>query len=182
MNSVQTSPSMSHLSAMKGKSNSRPSIRTSPLVSFTTNTVHNTPRQSPSTSNISTRLTDRPQVRSFDKVVGKVFNKNPIATLTSKDAVLKEVRDRIIRSEEERLKQLNPYILSYWRDLHVSSGCVRMDEKVAILNALKQALTEDLQASCPGRWDCIAQNCCWPYMNRDLPVRTIECKPCAAIG
>ena len=172
------------MSAMKGKSTSTRSSRSSPRVSFTDNTTPNTPRQSSSQSNISTPLTDSPQILSFDKVVGKVFIKGLIASLTSKDAVLKEVRDCIIRSDAERLKALNPYLHSYWRDLHVSSGCVCMDEKVAILNTLKDALIEDLHASHPGSWGmiCMAQHCWWPYMNRDLLVRAIECKPCTAIG
>ena len=29
---------------------------------------------------------------------------------------------------------------------------------------------------------CMAQRCWWPYMNRDLLVRAIVCKPCTAIG
>ena len=59
-----------------------------------------------------------------------------------------------------------------------------MDEKVAIPNALKDALIEDLHAGHPGSWEmvCMAQHCWWPYMNRDLLVRAIECKPCTGIG
>ena len=39
-------------------------------------------------------------------------------------------------------------------DLHVSSGCVRMDENAAIPNALKDALIKDLHAShqAAGEW------------------------------
>ena len=115
--------------------------------------------------------------------VGKVFNRRLIASLTSKDALLKEVRDCIIRSHEERLQALNTYLHSYWWDLHVSSGCVRMDEKVGIPNTLKDALIEDLHASHPGSWGiiCMAQHCWWPYMNSYLLVQAIECKPCTAI-
>ena len=59
-----------------------------------------------------------------------------------------------------------------------------MDEKVAIPSALKVALIEDLHASHPGSWGmvCMAQHCWWPYMNRDLLVRAIECKSCTDIG
>ena len=182
----ETSSKMSQqVSSMKGKSASNRSSRTSPRVYFNDNPTLNTPRRSSSQqSNLSTPLTNSPQVLSFEKVVEKVFNKGLIASLTSKDAVFKEVRDCIIRSDEERLKSLNPYLNSYWRDLHVSSGCVYMDEKVAIPNALKDALFKDLHASHPGSWGmvCTAQHCWWPYMNRDLLVRAIECKSCTAIG
>ena len=112
------------VSAMKGQSTSTRSTRTLPRVSFMDNATQNTPRQSPSHSNISTPLTDSPQVLSFDKVIGKKSNKNLIASLTSKDAVLKDIRDFIIRSDEERSKELKPYLRNYWRDLHVSSGCI----------------------------------------------------------
>ena len=57
-------------------------------------------------------------------------------------------------------------------------------EKVAIPNALKDALIEDLHASHPGSWGivCMAQHCWWPYINRDWLVKAIECKSCTAIG
>ena len=59
-----------------------------------------------------------------------------------------------------------------------------MDEKEAIPKALRDALVEDLHTSHPGSWGmiCMAQHCCWPYMNRDFLVRAIECKSCTAIG
>ena len=173
------------VSSMKAKSASSRSSRTSPRVSFNDNPTPNTTLcRSSSNSNLSAQLTDSPQVLSFEKVVGKVFNKGLIASLTSKDAVLKDVRDCIIRSDEEQLKALNPYLHSYWRDLHVSSGCVCKDEKVAIPNALKEALVEDLHASHPGSWGmvCMAQHCWWTYMNRDQLVKAIECKSRTAIG
>ena len=76
-------------SSMKGKSASTQANRASPRVSFTDNPTTNTPRQYSSHSNLSTPLTDNPQGISFEKLVGKVFNKGLIASLTSKDAVLK---------------------------------------------------------------------------------------------
>ena len=182
---TKTSSKMSQqASSMKGKSASTRANRASPRVSFTDNPTTNTPRRSSSHSNLSTPLTDSPQVISFEKVVGRVFNKGLIASLTSKDAALKEVRDCISRPDEEQLKALNPYLHSYWRDPHVSSGCVCMDEKVAIPNALKDALIEDLHASHQGSWGmvCMAQHCWRPYINRDPLVKAIECKFCTAIG
>ena len=62
-------------SSMKGKSVSTRANRASPRVSFTDNPKTNTPRRSSSHSNLSTPLTDSFQVISFEKVVGKVFNK-----------------------------------------------------------------------------------------------------------
>ena len=68
------------VSAMKGKSTSTRSTRTSPLVFFTNTANPNTPRHSPSHSNISSSLTDSLQILYFEMVVGKVFNKGLIAS------------------------------------------------------------------------------------------------------
>ena len=93
-----------------------------------------TPTSPASSSNVSTPLKPSPHVPKFDYIVLKIFNKSPIVSLTRKDAVLKEVRDCVLTNNQSRLKTLNPYILSYCRDLHVRSGCVCIDEKVAIPN------------------------------------------------
>ena len=100
-------------------------------------------------SNASTPLTPSPHVLTFEYIVSKIFNKPLFASLTSKDAVLKEVRDCILTNNEIRLKALNPYIHSYWRDLHVRSGCVCIDEKVAIPNVLREAMTDGIHTSHP---------------------------------
>ena len=146
--------------------------------------LNTTPTSPTHSSNASTPLTPSPHVPTFDYIVSKIFNKSLIASLTSKDAVLKEVRDCILTNNESRLKELNPYIHSYWRDLHVRSGCVCVDERVAIPNVLREALTDDIHASHPGAWGmiCMATHCWWPYMHRELIVKSTECKPCTVIG
>ena len=144
-----------------------------------------TPTSLVHSSNASTPLTPRPHLPTFEYIVWqKIFNKSLIASLTAKDAVLKEVRDCILNNNESPLKALNPYILSHWRDLHVRSGCVCIDEKVAIPNVLREALTGDIHASHPGTWGmiCMATHCWWPYMHRQLIVKATECKLCTVIG
>ena len=70
------------------------------------NTTPTSPTHSP---NASTPLTPSPHVPTFEHIVSKVFNKSLIAPLTSKDAVLKGVRDCILTNNESRLKTLKPY-------------------------------------------------------------------------
>ena len=72
-----------------------------------------TPTSPTPSSNASTPLTPSPHVPTFDYIVSKIFNKSLIASLTSKDAVLKKVRDCILTNNESRLKALNPYIHSH---------------------------------------------------------------------
>ena len=117
--------------------------------------LNTTPTSPTHSSNASTPLTPSPHVPTFEYIVSKIFNKFLIASLTSKDAVLKEVRDCILTNNEIRLKAINPYIHSYWRDLHVRSGCVCIDERVAIPNVLREALIDDIHSSHPGTWDMI---------------------------
>ena len=143
-----------------------------------------TPASPTHSSNASIPLTPSPHVPTFEYIVSKIFNKSLIASLTSKAAVLKEVRDCILTNNESRLKAINPYIQSYWRDLHVRSGCVCVDERVAIPNVLRGALIDDIHSSHPGTWGmiCMATHCWWPYMHRELIVKSTECKPCTVIG
>ena len=75
-------------------------------------TLLNTNSTSPTySSNASTPLTPSPHVPNFEYIVSKIFNKSLIASLTSKDAVLKEVRDCILTNNENRLKAINPSIV-----------------------------------------------------------------------
>ena len=110
-----------------------------------------TPKTPAPSSSVSTPLTPSPRVPTFDYIVSKIF-KSLIASLASKDAALKEVRDCILTNNESRLKALNPYIHSYWRDLHVWSGCACIDEKVAIPNVLREALIDDIHSSHQDTW------------------------------
>ena len=143
-----------------------------------------TPTSPAHSSNASSPLTPSPHVPTFEYIVSKIFNKSLIASLTSKDAVLKEVRDRILTNNESCLKALNPYIHSYWRDLDVRSGCVCIDEEVAIPNVLREAMTDDIHSSHPDTWGmiCMATHCWWPYMHRELIVKATKRRPCRVIG
>ena len=59
-----------------------------------------------------------------------------------------------------------------------------VDERVAIPNVLREALIDDIHSSHPGTWGmiCMATHSWWPYMHRELIVKSTECKPCTAIG
>ena len=143
-----------------------------------------TPISPAHSSSASTPLTPSPRVPIFDYIVSKVFKKSLITSFTIKDAVLKEVRDCILTNNESRLKALNPYIHSHWRDLHVRSECMCIDEKVAIPNVLREALAEDINASHQGTWGiiCMTTHCWWPYIHRELIVKATECKPGTVTG
>ena len=104
--------------------------------------------------------------------------------LTSKDAVLKEVRDCILQNDEQRCKDVNPYMHSYWRDLQFRSGCVCIDERVAIPNSIQDAVLESLNLTHPGKcgMNFLGQYAFWPYMHRKIVNKAAKRKRCTEIS
>ena len=74
-------------------------------------------------------------------------------------------------------------MFSYWRDLHVCSGCVCIDERVAIPHSIQDAVLESLHLTHPGSWGMITlgQYAFWPYMHREILNKAAQCKPCTDI-
>ena len=109
------------------------------------------------------------------KIPTQLFTKGFLTVLTSKDAVLKEVRDCILEGDEQRCKDVNPYLHSIWRDLHVHSGC---DERVAIPNSIQDPVLESLNLTYPGSWDMTTLGLYeyWPYMHREIIYKAAECR------
>ena len=120
----------------------------------------------------------------FENNLTQLFTKGFLAVQTSKDAILKEVRDCILQDDPQRCKEVNPYLFSYWRDLHVRSGCICVDERVAIPHAIQDAVLESLHLTHPGSWGMITlgQYAFWPYMHREILNKAATCKPCTDIG
>ena len=107
-----------------------------------------------------------------------------MASLTTKDATLKEIRDCILTENEDRCKQISPYIHIFWKDIHVKNGCVCIDDRIAIPHSIKEAYVEAIHATHPGSWGMtdMATHAWWPYMHRDKISKTAKCNPCVKIG
>ena len=86
----------------------------------------------------------------FENNLNQLFTKSFLAVLTSKDAVLKEIRDCVIQEDEARCKEVSPYIHSFWKYLHVKSGCLCVGQRVAIPNSIKEAVLESIHMTHPG--------------------------------
>ena len=120
----------------------------------------------------------------FENNLTQLFTEEFLAVLTSKDAVLKEVRDCILQNDAQRCKEVNPYLFCYWRDLHARSGCVCVDERVAIPHSIKDAVLESLHLTHPGSCGMITfgQYAFWPYMQSEILNKAAQRKPCTDIG
>ena len=121
---------------------------------------------------------------SFNFALSKIFSSSLIASLTTKDAILKEIRDCILTDNEDRCKQISPYIHSFWKDLHVKNGCVCIDDRIALPHAIKDAYVDAIHATHPGTWGMtdMATHAWWPYVHRDIATKTAKCNPCVKIG
>ena len=85
----------------------------------------------------------------FTETLNKVFGKKFLAILTGNDAILKEVRDCVLRNDPDRLKRDKSLSL-FLLNLSVKHGCVCLDERIAIPKAIKDAVLEDIHSTHPG--------------------------------
>ena len=99
---------------------------------------------------MTTPFSDNLSTDSFYFALSKIFSNTLIASLTSNDAILEEVHDCIITENEDRCRQISPYIHSFWKDLHAKQGCLYVDDGLAIPNSIKEAYVEAIHATHPG--------------------------------
>ena len=83
---------------------------------------------------------------AFNFALSKIFTKALLASLTTKDAIFKTVRDCVLTNNEERCKQIRPNIHSLLHALHVKSGCFSIDNKIAIPHTIKEAYVDDIHS------------------------------------
>ena len=121
---------------------------------------------------------------TFNFSLSKIYSRILMESLTSKVAILKEVKDSINTSNEKRCRQISPCIHSYGKDFHLKNGCVCVDDRIAFRNSNKDAYIEAIHAAHTGSWGMTGMpvHAWWPYMHRDLLSKTAKCNPCVKIG
>ena len=65
-----------------------------------------------------------------------------------------------------------------------SSGCVCVDERVAIPHSIQDAVLESLHLTYPSSWGMITlgQYAFWHYIHRETLSKATQCMPCTDIG
>ena len=147
--------------------------------------VHATPTTpNTDTTTVTSPSTNDLYTDDFNFALSKIFYSSLMASLTTKDAILKEIRDCILTENGDLCKLILTYIHSFWKDLHVKNGCVCIDERIAIPNSIKDAYVEAIHATYQGIWGMtdMATHAWWPYMHRDIVTKTANCNPCVEIG
>ena len=136
----------------------------------------------------TTNVTNSTSVDLYTDAFNFALSKNCSSTLmdslSSKDDILKEIRDCINTGNDDRCRQISPYFQSYWKDLHVKNGCVCVEYQLAIPNSIKDVYVEAIHAKHPGSWGMtdMVVHAWWPLMQRDLLSKTTKCNPCVKIG
>ena len=177
------------MSVTEASQSNPPTSPQTPRVTFRT---QSTPIQTATAGPTNTQASSSPEEYDielsreeiFENNLNKLFTKSFLAVLTSKDAVLKEIRDCVIQDDEARCKEVSMYIHSFWKDLRVKSGCLCVDQRVEIPNSIKEAVLESFHMTHPGSWGMISlsQYAWWPYMHREILAKTSDCVPCTEIG
>ena len=155
-------------------------------------TTQQTPSTSPAKNPISfsTYLSpdkeDRPTKvdTQSDKAIRDVFSSTLIAAMTNRDAVLREIRDCITQGNEQRCKAVSRQTHTHWEQLSVNDGCILLDNRLTIPNAMKDAVIDVLHATHPGAWGMteLANRLWRPFINRDLINKSKTCRPCTEFG
>ena len=98
--------------------------------------------------------------------------------------MLKEVRVCILQGDEQRCKNVKPYFHSFWRDLHVRSNVVCVDERMAVSYSNQIAKFESLHLTHPKSCGTITlgKYVFWPYMHRAILNKAANCKACTENG
>ena len=91
----------------------------------------------PSTTGIETTTVTSPSsddlyTDAFNFALSNNFSRRLMASLTSKDANLKDVRNCVMTDNEDRCRQISPYIHSFWKDLRVKNCCVCIDDRITV--------------------------------------------------
>ena len=151
---------------------------TAPLVPATPSTLGT------ETTTVTSPSTDVFHTDAFNLALSKIFSSTLKSSLSSKDASLKEVRDCVLTDNEDRFRQISPYIHNFWKDFHLRNGCVCIDDRIAIPNSIKGAYVEAIHATHYGSLGMtdMAVHAWWPYMHRDVLTKTPKCNHCVKIG
>ena len=119
-----------------------------------------------------------------DIALSKIVSSTLMASLTTKDAILKEVMDCVLTENEDRCRQISPYIHNFWKELQVKNGCVCIDDCITMPKSIKEAYVEAIHVTHPGSSGMtdMATHAWWPYMHRDIITKTAKGNLCVKIG
>ena len=144
----------------------------------------------PSTSNPS----DNPVKRSPSKKKTvnifpfswpEIFDSKFMSLLSKQDLVLKKIIKAIEEYRKQDILQLGNYYKSYLNNLHVSGGCLYLDNRLVIPACLRSTMLNRLHEAHPGQFamkSLATQYIWWPKIYREIQVYGENCIECVKAG
>ena len=138
------------------------------------------------TTTVTSLSTDDLYTDAFNFALSKKISSTLMASLTPMDGILKEIRDCVLTDNEDRCRQISPYIRSFWKDLHIKNGCVCIDAAVSHrhpqLNCRSLYGSDSCHTSGELGMTDMATHAGWPYKHLGIVTKTAKCNPCVKIG
>ena len=137
----------------------------------------------PSTSNPSDNSVKRSPIKKktvniFPFSWSEVFDSKFMSLLSKQDLVLKKITKAIEEDRQEDILQLGSYYKSYLNNLHVSGGCLYLDNRLVIPACLRSKMLHRLHEAHPGQFaikSLATQYIWWPKIYRELQVHGENC-------
>ena len=125
-----------------------------------------------------------PTFTGLDSIVRQLVSSKFLAAFSNRDFILREIRDCIISNDEESCRKLSNQVHAHWKSMRTRNGCIFVDNRVAIPNSIKEAVTDVFHATHTGSWGIteLADRARWAFFNRDLLNRVRLGKACTEFG
>ena len=146
----------------------------------------------PSTSNLSDNPSERtPSKKKTVKINlflfswPEIFDSKFMSLLSKQDLVLKKIIKAIEEDRKPDIIQLGNYYKSYRNNLHVSRGCLCLDNRLVIPVCLRSTMLHRLHEAHPGQFamkSLATQYIWWPKIYREIQVHGENCIECVKAG
>ena len=113
-----------------------------------------------------------------------MFDADPLAELTEEDRFLGPMKRSIINKNVTSFNKLGTYMAQFWPKAAVVNNCVIIDNKLAIPEALRQAVLTRLHHPDPGQEAMMpaSEYIWWPFSNRQIVETCEKCRECTLYG
>ena len=113
-----------------------------------------------------------------------LFDAELLAELTAEDRFLGPMKRAITNKDITSFNKLGAYMAQFWPKAAVVNDCVVIDNKLAIPEALRQAVLARLHRSHPGQEAMMtaSEYLWWPFMNRQTIESCEKCRECTLFG
>ena len=146
----------------------------------------------PSTSNPSDNPLERSpskkktvKINIFPFSWPEIFDSKFMSLLSKQDLVLKIIIKAVEEDRKQDILQLGNYYKSYLNNLHVSGGCLYLDNRLVIPACLRSTMLHRLHEAHPGQFamKSLATQCIWwPKIYREIQVHGENCVECVKAG